>query len=175
MPKNREQLIRLFLAQQAMVEEYIGGLVSNPSDAQDIMQDVAVEILEKETDPPDDEKIFPAWCRGVARNFVLHYWRSKRRAKVVPDSDLLDLVETAYSEYDADAERWNERRRKLEGCLDKLPEKPKELLALKYGHNLDSQALGRRLGNTPEAVRKTLSRAYQLIRACIKKELAAES
>ena len=44
---------------------------------------------------------FPAWCRGVARNLVLHYWRARQRSKEVPSDRYLELVERSQGELNA--------------------------------------------------------------------------
>jgi DNA-directed RNA polymerase specialized sigma24 family protein len=93
---ERERATRLFLKHQQMLQEYIHGLVRHAHDAEDLFQEVGVEIMHKATVPADPEA-FGAWSRGVARNMVLHYWRTQRRRQAA-SVHMLNLVDQAYEE-----------------------------------------------------------------------------
>lgn len=78
------------------------------------------------------------WCRGVARNLILHCWRSQRAAWVVADSEFLKLVDLALQE---NQDHWAERRQALMECINLLPEKSSQLLQMKYLEGLSFAAI----------------------------------
>ncbi len=54
---ERERVTRLFLKHQPMLQEYIHGLLRDAHDAEDLFQEVGVEILHKAVVPPRSREI----------------------------------------------------------------------------------------------------------------------
>jgi DNA-directed RNA polymerase specialized sigma24 family protein len=104
-----ETVVRLFTKHQRMLREFILCLVPDPNDADDLLQEVSVVVLAKSEAPRDCEK-FPSWCRGVARNVILHHWRRRRKTMTAPGPRFLESVELAYREGDAREEEMELRR-----------------------------------------------------------------
>ena len=167
---SSEAVSRLFIKHQHMLMDYIIGMVHNVNDAEDIFQEVGVTILSK-SEPPQDDAAFASWCRGIARNMLLHYWRTKRRSRVVMDARLMEIVDLAYQEAEEVADHWREKRRALSSCLQDLPRESQDILNWRYGQNLSSRDLGARIGRTPEAVRKWISRIKKGLFDCIERRL----
>ncbi len=76
---NSESLSQLFLQHRFMLMSYLRALVRDPNDAEDLFQEVGLRVMHSESVPTDPSQ-FAAWCRGVARNLVLHYWRNSAAA-----------------------------------------------------------------------------------------------
>ena len=162
----------LFLQQREMLLSYIHALVRDPVDAEDLFQQVGISILERE-ELPCPREVFPAWCRGVARNLILHHWRDERRRRAVPSGLLLEAVDQAFGELDNQPDFYQQRSAALGECLKRVPARQRQLLALRYTENLTSEGIGRRLGRTAGAVRQEIARLRNLLRQCIEARLAA--
>jgi RNA polymerase sigma-70 factor (ECF subfamily) len=141
---------------------FIYGMTRDLAAAEDILQEVWIRLAEaaERGEPIAD----PAkWCRGVARNLILHYWREKRTAKVLADSELLELVELALDEQ---PDPWAERRQALMECIDLLPRHSKQLLKMKYDQGLSFTAMALRLKRTVDALKMALCRVRQALLEC---------
>lgn len=106
--------------------------------------------------------------RGVARNLILHYWREQRTARVVADSELLDLVAQAHDET---SDHRAERRQALLECIDRLPEKSKRLLRMKYDQGLSFAAMAERLRRSADGLKMALCRVRRALLECAESRL----
>jgi RNA polymerase sigma-70 factor (ECF subfamily) len=156
-----------FVAERHCLMGFIYGMVRDLAAAEDILQEVWIRLAEAaERDEPIHD---PArWCRGVARNLILHYWREQRAAKVVADSELLDLVERALAEKQ---DYWAERRQALMECIDRLPEPSKQLLRMKYDQGLSFAAMAAQLRRSVDSLKMALCRVRRAMLDCAEKRL----
>jgi RNA polymerase sigma-70 factor (ECF subfamily) len=167
---EKQRLSAGFVADRHRLMAFIRGLVRDSHVAEDIFQEVWVRLADAMQGDVDIENT-PAWCRGVARNLILHHWRDTKRAKVIADSELLDIVERSFVEQDARCEYWHEREKALRDCLDELPEKSRRVLSLKYDSGLSAAAVAERLHKTAAAVMMLLSRLRRSLTECARKKL----
>lgn len=164
MSQTIKELTRRFLQQRQALMAFLHGLVRNADVAEELLQEVWLRLAdaaEKQTEILDVGK----WCRGVARNLLLHYFRNRRGPGVVTDSRLVELADMAFEE----ASETNDQLRQqwLLDCLSTLPEHSRELVRLKYTEGLKAAVIARRQGRTEEAVLKALSRIRHLLEQCI--------
>lgn len=175
MTDDNERVLRLYLRHQTMVRDFVLGLVRNPHDAEDIHQEVSVAILK--TKPLDISKEdFPRWCRGIARNKVLHYWRGKKRSRIQPNSDLMDAIEEAF-ECSA-SEVYEEdilRRQALSACYRKLSDTERDIISRRYEQGHTSGAIAEALQLAAQTVRKRLMQIRNALRLCIERGIRAEA
>jgi RNA polymerase sigma factor (sigma-70 family) len=150
------------MAERHSLMGFIYGMTRDLAASEDLLQEVWLRLAEAaERGEPIEE---PAkWCRGVARNLILHYWREKRTAKVFADSELLELVELALNEQ---PDPWAERRQALMECIDLLPRQSRKLLHMKYDQGLSFAAMGMRLKRTADALKMALCRVRQALLEC---------
>jgi RNA polymerase sigma-70 factor (ECF subfamily) len=167
-----EARARLFLRYQRMLRAFIRTLVANAQDAEDLLQEVGVIILKSGNQAMDPGE-FRRWSRGVARNVMLHYWRSRRRSREVPSDRYVELIDAAYARIESETDLWNARGRALADCLGGLDESSRQLLHQRYVRNLPSEAIGREVGKSAVAVRKTLERVRDALLRCIEARVRA--
>jgi RNA polymerase sigma-70 factor (ECF subfamily) len=163
MSQTLKDLTRRFLQQRQPLLAFLHGLVRNADVAEELLQEVwlrLAEAVEKQTEILDVGK----WCRGVARNLVLHHFRS-RRISVVADSRLVELADLAFEEAEETSEQL--RQQWLLDCIGTLPEHSQSLVRMKYGEGLKAAAIAKRQGRSEEAVLKALSRVRQLLEQCV--------
>jgi len=171
MSERIKTLSARFVAERHYLMGFIYGMVRDLAAAEDILQEVWIRLAEA---AERGESILEPgrWCRGVAKNLILHYWRDKRTAKVIADSELLDIVEKAFEENE---EPWLERRQALMKCIDGLPGKSKQLLRLKYDQGLSFADMAQRLRRSKDSLKMALHRVRQALVACVEKRLQHSS
>jgi RNA polymerase sigma-70 factor (ECF subfamily) len=168
MDSKQQALMGEFVAGRHSLFAYIYGFIRNPHDAEDLFQEVWLRFsraLGDGVEIRDQAK----WCRGTARNLILHYWRDRRDDKVVADQELLELVELAFVEQDQDYAQ--AQREVLAECVGELPPKAQHLLRLKYEQGLTVKRLASDLKQSSAAVFMSLSRVRRLLRDCAQKKL----
>jgi RNA polymerase sigma-70 factor, ECF subfamily len=167
---RQQQLTTQFLANRHSLFAFIYGFVRHTHDAEDIFQEVWVrfsEALSRGTEMEDPAK----WCRGTARNLILHYWRDRQRDKVVVDQELMELVEQSFAEQAVRQDYWLARQQALRECVEELPEHSKRLLRLKYDQGLPAQTVAEELLQSAAAVLMALSRVRRALRECARQKL----
>jgi RNA polymerase sigma-70 factor (ECF subfamily) len=99
-----ERFARFWTGAQPVVASFIGALMPDFRDAQDLLQNVAAACLRKfnEYDP---ERPFTAWALGVARFEVLRLRRTQVRSPLLFNDDLVARVATACDEAAPELER----------------------------------------------------------------------
>lgn len=156
-----------------MLLSYIQALVGDANDAEDILQEVGVQVLKKDQEQfPEESGKFAAWCRGIARNLVLHHYRARQRNRVLTNQRLLDLLDLAYEEADPKQESLREYSMALGECLRQLPHHSRDIIRMRYFDGLTSPEIAKRLQRTPVAIRKALSRLRDRLEYCIRQRLA---
>jgi RNA polymerase sigma-70 factor (ECF subfamily) len=169
---NSESLSRLFLQHRFMLMSYLRAMVRDPNDAEDLFQEVGLRVINS-AEVPTDPTQFAAWCRGVARNLVLHYWRNKRRSRVDVSERLLDALELAYQQADSSSDLARQRASALGECLGQLPPRARDLIRRRYFESETSAEIGAALRRSAAAVRKMLERIRIELEECIQSRLAA--
>jgi RNA polymerase sigma-70 factor (ECF subfamily) len=167
MSERLKELTKQFLSMRHQLLAFIHGLVRDLDAADEILQEVWIRLAEAEEkgvaiQAPDK------WCRGVAKNLILHHFRDKRSTRVVADSRLMDLAEQAFDEHDSAEAVWSARRNWLFGCIESLPEKSRDLLQLRYAGGLRVTQIADRLQRSQDAIMKALSRVRQLLAECVR-------
>jgi RNA polymerase sigma-70 factor (ECF subfamily) len=167
--KNRE-ISKRFIAERHRLLAFIRGMIRDPNDAEDILQEVWIRLADA-LEQNREIRVLAKWCRGVAKNLILHYWRDRRMKEMVIDEDILELAEKAFDETDDEPGFWDEKRKALQECIDRLPGESRRLLVLKYERGLSAEQLGRRFKKKASAILMFLSRVRASVRACIEQRL----
>ncbi len=173
MTKSDKSILSEFLADRYRLMAFIRAMVRDNHVAEDIFQEVWLRL--DDTVRRNVEIVNTAkFCRGVARNLILHHWRDQKRIQAAADPELLNLVVTAFEEQDSAQEYWRARENALRDCIQKLPDHSIEILSLKYKSGLPIAEVAGRLDKTVFAVTKLLSRLRQKLRDCVTETLQTE-
>jgi RNA polymerase sigma-70 factor len=148
---------------------YIFACIRSHHDTEDIMQNVAVVVVESLNDLKDEAGFLP-WAREIARRCSLAHCRKKRREQAFdPElmqslADAADILErTTATSVHGDA---------LMACLERLPPKSRRLLTLRYaGAFIDTEDLARQIGRSVQAVYAQVKRIKLALRHCAKRRL----
>lgn len=107
-----------------------------------------------------DRAAFSAWLFGIAQNVRRDHLQSRRSH--LPLSEAPDLA--AQTATDADIERDSDLAH-LRRLTARLPERERELIALKYGADLNNRLIARLTGLSESNVGTILHRTVQTLRA----------
>ena len=123
MEVDQEVLVRLLLAQRAMLLGYIASLVRDAHLAEDVFQDVSLIVLKKHEELSDLSG-FPAWSRKIARLEAMNALRRRNKAPQPLDQAVLDVLDL----------HWNAGKEEaagsdaLQSCLERLSPRSKKLV-----------------------------------------------
>lgn len=168
--KERLDQVRAWVLAQPVVDAFISTAVRNHADAQDILQDVAVAVLESNSRPPADAE-FMAWAIGIARHKIADHFRRQKRQQIIMQEQVLEGVADAFV---AQAEVWTAEGHALELCLESVKGDARHLLDLRYREGHTPQEIARQMGRTSEAIRALLLRVRRALRECIERRLSRD-
>jgi len=153
---------------QSVIRAYIAGMGIPLDTTDDLAQEVYLEFYKSGGRRPGDVEPI-RWLKGIARNLCLNYFRrSKRKAE-----QQLEAVAVLLERLSCPLDDVRDPEL-LDGCLEKLPGRSRQLIALRYEEGMESAAIGKRLGLSPEAVRITLLRIRGVLRDCLGRRFAQE-
>ncbi len=167
---RRERLTRLWLEAESAVRAFVFSAVPGFQDAEDVVQQVALTVARR-FDEYDATRPFVAWALWLAKSRIADHHRQRARG-IVPISDVaLDQIAAVLVERHPDRPR---RQVALEECLEKLPEKSRRMLELRYleDHSIDVVAKAIRTSNG--AARVMLFRVRKLLADCIHTRMSSE-
>lgn len=139
------------------VRALASSLVSDPEEADDIVQDTWVAALRR---APEDLESDRSWLRKVARNFAYLGFRSRSRRQA---RELVAARPEAVDGSEDSLERL-EIQALLTHLVLELEEPYREVVVLRYFEGMTGADIARRLDIKAGAVRMRLSRALELIR-----------
>jgi len=153
----------------ALVDQYAAALyrvaysvLRNPSDAEDAVQETFLRVV-RHRDTLNEVRDHRVWLIRIVWNIVLD---RKRRVKTRPETDDVAELARVLPSTGLSAEELAaaaQHHAYVLGCVEKLPEKEREVLMLSAFEELTSVEIAEALGITESSVRSRLFRARNLI------------
>ncbi|MFC1479098.1 RNA polymerase sigma factor [Planctomycetota bacterium] len=171
MNERNQEIERLVKEHQGFVKSLAVKFAPMPGISEDIAQQVFLEFVEHK-EKWDLEKDIKPLLAGITRNISLRYWREKQKQMSPALQKLAEHIHMLAQEDDESEWHYTEKKKALDSCLDKLPEKSRKLVEIHYYLGLTSQEIGGRMAMTAEAVRKALFRLRKGLKKCIEEVLA---
>lgn len=169
-PVARQAFAQWTLAQPA-VSAFVTALVRDRADRDDVLQDVAVAVLESYP-RYDPAKPFLPWALGIARIAVSDAMRRRGRRVSILAPDAVEAVAGAIAEV-SDDER--ARLAHLAECIARLDARAREACELRYRAGLPPARVAAALGIQANTASKLLQRVRGQLRACIESRARAEA
>jgi len=164
---SAEQIQRLFLEHANRLRGFIFALLADRSAVDDVLHEVLLTATAKRADftPGTD---FLAWTRAIARLKVLEHVQRTGKSVAISDEAWQSLAIAAPEADDA----WEPRRSALQGCLEKLAPRARELVNLRYSdERLGMEDIAARVSWSVGAVKVALSRARKSLWDCVEARL----
>lgn len=166
-----EQFVRLFARHQRDLFRYVLTLVANVEDAHEVLQETAAALWRK-FDQYRPEEPFVPWARKFAYFEVLKFRRRHRYRGALLEDQVIELLAEQHA---TEADALEQRRHALGQCLEKLPEKDRELIQLRYWHDTTLQEVSEQSGRSVHMLYKSLVRIRRQLFDCINRSLATEA
>lgn len=155
---------------QRQLYGFISTLVFGHADVDDVLQETNLVLWRKAAEF-DRSREFMPWALRIAQLQSMAHLQKQRRRPLY-DSALLDRIA---DEAVADVAAADGRRQALASCLQKLPEKHRQLVAARYEPGGSVNDLAAAMGKQPKAVSEMLRRVRRTLLDCIERSLAAEA
>lgn len=159
--------LRHFLATEAVLRSYLLAATGDMHAADDLLQEVSSVLWEK-FGQYDASRPFGRWALGIARLEVLK-WRQRlaRSREVLSEETVRMLADTVAEE----AGEVDERKTHLRRCLEKVQQRTRQVLELRYWQALPIKQIAERLGKSVAAIEMVLVRARRALRRCVERRL----
>jgi RNA polymerase sigma-70 factor (ECF subfamily) len=171
------ELVKLTLENQAnfiyLVDRYKGKLLNyirrltnvNTEDAEDILQEVFIKVYLNLNDFNEDLK-FSSWIYRITHNQVISNFR---KLKARPEGYAVDIDDQAAKNLAADIDiaagvDWRILQQNIFKILDKLEEKYRRILILKFLEEKNYQEISDIIKKPPGTVASTINKAKQKFR-----------
>ena len=164
----RERLTQLWMEAEPSVQAFVFAAVNGVHDAEDVVQQVALTVARR-FDEYDGTRPFIAWALWLTKSRIADHYRKQGRERLVFSDALMHQLAEALIQRQPDRAAHNEA---LEKCLDKLPEKSRQLLALRYEDDAPMERVAEAIESSAGAVRVMLFRIRNLVADCVNNELS---
>lgn len=169
--KPSARATRMLMQHRTALYTYILACVRDRHEAEDILQDVSVAVLESIRQLAEDAGFLP-WAREIARRRVLAHFRQAGREKSLEPGLIRSLADAAQRlEQQRPA---NAYREALTACLDDLPSGSRRILATRYGDGGSLDGLAKALRRSVQGLYTSIKRLKATLRACVERRLATE-
>lgn len=158
------EFLRLFTVHEPAIRSHVRRLVPLRSDADDVMQEVAVVLWRKFPECRAAEEFRP-WAFGVAKYEVLAWQRDRSRDRAMLPGEVIEILAEEASRDDA---RLGRRRELLDRCLDKLEPAQRGLLLAAYEPAVRIQDVAVRSGRSVGGFYQWLHRMRLLLLECVR-------
>lgn len=166
-----ERFVLLLAQHEVRIFNCILSLLPRWSDAEEVYQDCSM-VLWRRFDEFDPNTDFAKWACHVAYLTAMNYRRKQHREKVFFSNEFLDLVASQRAEK---ADLLDHRRAALEGCLEKLPPRDRDLLRQRYTGQQTIRSLAADAGQTSKSYYRWLDRIRQRLLDCIRQVTAEQA
>lgn len=167
---SQERFLKLFLESESEVRRYVSALAPARADAEEIMQQTAVELWRKFEQFDLNLPFTPLACR-FALNVSKQWLARKRRWQGVLAADLAERIADRRVELQPALDA---RLRHLDTCLGKLPPEYRMIIDGYYFRKLPIDAVAAEARRTVAAAYKAMQRIRQALEECIERAELAE-
>lgn len=160
--RAREEAVYRHHAPQVFA--YLLRHMTSHQDAEDLLVEVFLVVLEKPQILEIDERRLAAYIQTVARNKMVDYYRKRGRRQILP---LEPLAETLYESEELAPEQQalaGEEFADLRQAFATLPTLQQTILRLRFVHGLRCGEIAARLAKSENSVRVMLTRSLKLLR-----------
>ena len=156
-----------WLDAQHAVGGYVCVHVQDQSLADDIVQEVARQATAN-FNQYDPSRPFIAWLIGIARQRIAENYRNQGRKPIVFSSEVVDSITEAYVDLEPEVD---DRLDALRLCMDKLSERHRRVIELRYARQLSQDEIAAQVGSNGRAINAMLFRIRTVLRECVSKQM----
>jgi RNA polymerase sigma-70 factor (ECF subfamily) len=169
--EQRDAFARLFAQHDRWLFAYLVSLLGSAAHAEEVFQEVCV-VLWRENDTFQIGTDFVKWVSVIAHNQVHRFRRQQRRVGLQLSDLAVDLLSQDAVER---ADLLESRRDALRQCLEKLPNKDRQLVSHCYSDTRATFKMAAEdFGQPVNTIYKALNRIRKALYECIERTLSVE-
>ena len=134
------------------------------------MQEVARQATAN-FDQYDHTKPFLGWLIGIARQRIADAYRAQNRRPIVFSSEIIDRFAKVYEQMEPEED---DRAEGLRICMDKLSDRHRRVLDLRYGRRQSTKKIADQVGGSPGSIDTMIYRIREALRHCINQHMEQE-
>ena len=157
------RFLRLLVSSERELFRYVSALVPNVADAEEIVQDTAIELWKK-FDQYDAQQPFTPWACRFAINIVKQWVASRQRWQSLLERG---LAEELANRRDQLRPQFEDRLSHLDQCLEKLPSEQRGIVEAYYFRRQSIDLIAAETRRSVDSVYKALQRIRLMLRQCI--------
>jgi len=163
---DKKDILKCLMDDKPRLFAFAWSLIRDPHSSEDVFQDMIIKALSSENHFESTLHL-KNWSRTVIRNQCFDLIKKNKR-KTHLSNDLIDKIEQDLDSRDMTHEETSHVH--LSDCLNELTEQTREIIKLRYFNNLQALKVAEILDKKPDAIYKTLQRAYQTLKVCLQKK-----
>jgi RNA polymerase sigma-70 factor (ECF subfamily) len=172
---EQKQFEKLVSFNQANIFRFLRYIGADWHVAEDLTQDVFVCAFNEKNKELSPETLNTGkWLRGVARNLFLNYLRKNNKKTVVFTEEYMQGAEAVWKSEYLENDEGEEVIEALRECVEKLSERNKIAIDLRYEKSLGREEIARKLEMTQNGVKTLLRRLRESLAECIRLNLKQE-
>ena len=163
-------LIQQYLQLRSEFMGYLYAITRSAELSEEVYQNAAVIVMEQAQKDQEPIRNFRAWAKEVVRRQALNAIRArgtspKHVRSMAPE--LLGAISEAFLADESHPSVVADESTALKSCLGELPAEKRQMLAMRYESGATFDEISIRIGSTPTAVQRSLSRIRKLLHGCI--------
>lgn len=163
-------MLSRLLSSRAWLLSYIRALVRDYALAEDVFQEVCLTMVRRQGEIVPGRGL-EGYFLKAARHAALSAIEKTQRLGASLSPELVDALDAAWERTARpDDEPW--KLNALRSCIEKLQDRARRLLSLRYDGLLSGKALADRIGTTTSGAYVALSRVHSALRKCVARSAA---
>lgn len=169
---DAHELFEILVRENAdMLLAYLRAVVRDATAADDLFQETMLTAWRRLPDY-DKSRPFGPWLRGIAARTVMAWRRQRAKSFALCDDEILEhLSARCESIQKQPGDTWDQKLEGLRDCVDKLPDRYRDVIQLRYAEELSPESLAMRLEITAETLKKRLQRGRARLLECLERKL----
>lgn len=164
---NEEFVEDLYLRYRSKIYGYLYNHLRSREDAEDLLSDVFVKIVEKIDTYDSSKATCSTWIFTITRNTLISFYRSGSSNVETVDYDDVTLVDEEIGPEESFLKV--ESMNLLAECLEQLPKRDKDIIIARYYYDYSFRKIGEMMGLTEGNARVVHTRAVEKLRKIYEK------
>lgn len=164
------EFVAQLMANQGALYGFIVSLIGGLDQANDVLQETNLKLCRKAA-AYDSAQPFLRWAYAFARNEVLSWRTRQARSRLVFDDELVNQIAVLFEAVEDTTER---QFAALEKCVEKLPERQRELVTARYGRGEALQDIAVRFKMPENSAAALFYRLRKALASCVEMSLGRE-
>lgn len=167
---DRKAFGRLVEMYQARLRAFAASYIDHSDDVFDIVQDVFLDAF-CHLNRFDTEKEFLPWLRGICRNRIRNYFRSRKKQRSYRLSLIDAAIENKITEMHKETDDDKERLDALKKCLEGLKDRHQQIVKLRYHNGCAIKEMAGKLNKSVTSITTFLVRIRTTLMKCVEDHL----